>query len=297
MRTAYKDRVGLGWRPELAAGIFAYGDEIDVVEVIADDAGAHKLSSLKTLCRQFPVMLHGVGLGLASSSPADQKRLDAMARLFDAVRPEAWTEHCAFVRGGGYEIGHLAAPPRTRVNAEACAQNLHRAATTVGSLPAMENISTLIDPPGSELSEVDWLNSIREYSGCGLLLDLHNLHANATNLGYSAEEALLSIPAESIAAVHIAGGKWIGSGEGSRQVILDDHLHPVPDEVFDLLTLLASRTDQSLTVILERDGDYPRMEDLIAELRLARVAISRGRELRAQNKTHAERSAHVLACV
>ena len=31
------DRFGLGWRPELAAGIFSNLDRIDIVEVIADD--------------------------------------------------------------------------------------------------------------------------------------------------------------------------------------------------------------------------------------------------------------------
>lgn len=32
-----KDRFGLGWRPELAAGILTHLDRIDIVEVIADD--------------------------------------------------------------------------------------------------------------------------------------------------------------------------------------------------------------------------------------------------------------------
>ena len=31
------DRVGLGWRPELAAGILSNLDRIDVIEAIADD--------------------------------------------------------------------------------------------------------------------------------------------------------------------------------------------------------------------------------------------------------------------
>ena len=31
------DRVGLGWRPELAAGIFEALDRIDVLEVMADN--------------------------------------------------------------------------------------------------------------------------------------------------------------------------------------------------------------------------------------------------------------------
>src|SRR5215471_6512913 len=32
-----RDRFGLGWRPELAAGILAHLDRIDMIEVIAED--------------------------------------------------------------------------------------------------------------------------------------------------------------------------------------------------------------------------------------------------------------------
>jgi uncharacterized protein (UPF0276 family) len=62
------DRVGLGWRPELAAGIFDALDQIDVLEVIADDyvdAGRERRHSLKVLARQVPLHLHSIALGLA----------------------------------------------------------------------------------------------------------------------------------------------------------------------------------------------------------------------------------------
>ena len=54
------DRVGLGWRPELAAGILANLDRVDVVEVIADDhvdAGRRELRALRTLAIQVPLVL------------------------------------------------------------------------------------------------------------------------------------------------------------------------------------------------------------------------------------------------
>jgi uncharacterized protein (UPF0276 family) len=59
--------------------------------------------------------------------------------------------------------------------------------------------------------------------------------------------------------------------------ILDDHLHDVPDEVYGLLSALAARVEHPLTVILERDGAYPRIEDLLAELDRARAALEVGR--------------------
>src|SRR5215468_1991705 len=45
------DRFGLGWRPELAAGILAHLDRIDLIEVIADDyfgAARRDLRALRT---------------------------------------------------------------------------------------------------------------------------------------------------------------------------------------------------------------------------------------------------------
>jgi len=88
MRKPVADRVGLGWRGELAAGIFAHVESIDLVEVIADDhyrAPAKALRALRTLAAQVPVTLHGVAMGLASCAPVENRRLERMARLWEAL--------------------------------------------------------------------------------------------------------------------------------------------------------------------------------------------------------------------
>ena len=270
------DRVGLGWRPELAAAIVRSLDRIDVVEVIADDyfgAGAAAVRSLRTLTAQVPVVLHGVSLGLASTHEADRRRLDAMARLVDQVQPEFWSEHLAFVRAGGREIGHLAAPPRARATVDGAARNVRLARRAAGAAPLLENVATLIDPPGSELDEPGWLTAIVEAADVDLLLDLHNLHANAVNFGFDAREALARCPLHRVSAVHLAGGRWIGR-------LLDDHRHDVPDPVFALLADLAERAPRPLTVVIERDGNFPPIERLLGEVARARAALAAGRARR-----------------
>jgi uncharacterized protein (UPF0276 family) len=277
------DRVGLGWRPELAAGIFESLDQIDVLEVIADQyvsARRQHRQGLKMIARQVPVHIHSIALGLAGAEEVSGKRLDRVARLVNEVEPEAWSEHLAFMRAGGVEIGHLAAPPRTEASVAGAARNLQKAREAVGSLPLMENIATLIDPPCSALSEDAWIAQIMSASGCGLLLDLHNLHANATNFGFDPLEFLSAIPLERVGCVHIAGGQWITSPDGAKRYLLDDHLHDVDQPVYDLLSELAARAPQPLTVILERDGEYPPMPALLEELRRAREALAAGRQRR-----------------
>lgn len=270
-----KDRVGLGWRPELAAGILANLDRVDVVEVVADDylhAANAKRRALRTLAVQVPVHLHSIGLGLASAAPVADERLDAVGRLVDEVRPELWSEHLAFVRGGRIEIGHLAAPPRNLATIDGAARNLARARATVGAAPLVENVATLIDPPGSVMNEGEWVTSILSASGCDLLLDLHNLHCNASNLRFSEKDFLDRIPAGRIASIHLAGGRRI-----RHDRILDDHLHDVADPVYALLVEAAARAPRPLTVILERDGRYPPIDALLAQLDRAREALAEGR--------------------
>ena len=273
------DRFGLGWRPAIADRIFAAADRLDTVEVIAEDwmgRPTRETRALRTLAANVPVVLHGVSLGLASSVPVDERRLEAFARVAEIARPVFWSEHLAFVRAGGIEIGHLAAPPRCAATIEGTARNVARARAVVGSPPLLENVATLIDPPGSDRDEGTFVRDVLDATDCELLLDIHNLHANAVNFGFGEEEDFLGrIPMQRVKAVHLAGGRRVGGGR-----ILDDHLHPVPDAVFSLLEKVGGQAPHPLTVILERDGLFPPFEEILSELSRARTSLATGRARR-----------------
>jgi uncharacterized protein (UPF0276 family) len=274
MAVSQHDRFGIGWRRELAAGILTNLHRIDVLEVVADDylsAPRQQLDSLRSLARQLPLLLHSIHLGMASTVPVDDKRLSAMARLIERVRPQGWSEHLAFVRAGAIEIGHLAAPPRNHAVVESTLSNVERAARLTGMAPAMENVASFFDPPCSSLSEAEFLAYLAQQSDGGLLLDLHNVYTNAINFHYSPFQLLNALPLHRVTCIHIAGGRWMGSR------MLDDHLHDVPHPVYALLRHVAANSPNPLTVILERDGAYPAINDLLAQLDLARDAVIAGR--------------------
>lgn len=278
------DRVGLGWRGEISASILERLDVIDVLEVIAEDwlhAPPREQRALRALAGERPVILHGVALGLASSFAVEERRLERMARLVDLVRPMGWSEHLAFVRAAGTEVGHLAAAPRTAATVEGTLANLDRASRVVGALPAVENIATLIDPPASSMDEGDWTCSIVRSSGAPFLVDLHNLYANAVNFGIEPGELLARMPLERATMVHLSGGRWLRAGDGTPR-LLDDHLHDVPDPVFGLLESLAAIAAAPLTVIVERDGCYPDFSVIVRQLERARGALAAGRSRRAR---------------
>ena len=104
------------------------------------------------------------------------------------------------------------------------------------------------------------------------------MHANALNFGFDPRAFLAALPLDRVGTIHVAGGCWIEDRRGRRRY-LDDHLHPVPDPVYDLLAFTAERAPRRLTVILERDGAFPPTEVWLAELG-ARQAVAEGRTRR-----------------
>jgi uncharacterized protein (UPF0276 family) len=273
------DRFGLTWHPSIAAGVLGNLDRIDLVEVIPEGRfleSRRGQRALASLARTLPVSIHGVSLGLASMSPPDPRRLDRFARLVGEVEPESWSEHLAFVRSDGIELGHLAAPVRTAASVEAVAEHVEQARQRIGSCPSLENVATPLEPPGSDRSEGDWLNDVLDQSPSNLLLDLHNLYTNGLNFGFDPAAVVAALPSDRIRTIHIAGGVEVGRSEGRARRI-DDHLHDVPDAVYELLTLVGAVVPHPLDVVLERDGAFPPMPRLLAELDRARAALAEGR--------------------
>jgi uncharacterized protein len=277
-----KDRVGLAWRDELAAQIVLHLDSIEHLEIIAErewSASRRRLDALRDLARQVPVSLHGVSLGLASSGNVSEQRLGRLARLVERVEPDHWSEHLAFVRAGEFEIGHLAAAPYAPQTLAGALRNLERAREIVGSLPQLENVATLLTPPGSCWTEAEFVGKVVCGAGAAMLLDLHNLYANACNFGLDPLAILDSMPLERVASVHLSGGHWEKGSDG-RSRLIDDHIHDPPSAVFELLEALAFKAPQPLTVIIERDGHYPDFSALLEQIARARAALALGRERR-----------------
>lgn len=220
-----KDRVGLGYRHELMAEILTHLDVIDVVEVIVDDwlkKSKRELGPLETLNAQVPVLYHGVTLGMASVARVDGKRLDAMARVLDTVKADNWSEHLAFVRAGCIEIGHLAAPPRHALTLEATAENVAKAVKLTGITPALENIATLLAPPTSMMDEAAWSTAVLQSCDAPLLLDLHNVYANAVNTGVDPFDLVRRYPLARTEVIHMPVAGWSTSHSSTARHWADD---------------------------------------------------------------------------
>jgi uncharacterized protein len=262
---------GIGWRPEIADAVERMAGSaggVDWVEVVAENVCPGHLpeSLLRLRERGVTVVPHGVSLGLGGADRPDEERLRNLAERAEALGAPLVTEHIAFVRAGGaltasprLEAGHLLPVPRTRDALDVLCENVRIAQDALPVPLALENIAALINWPGEEMTEGQFLYDLVDRTGVRLLIDVANLHTNHVNRGEDPAKALDELPVEAIAYVHVAGGF---ERDG---VWHDSHAHPVPQQVLDVLAELASRVAPP-GVLLERDENFPEPAELEREL-------------------------------
>ncbi|WP_055713433.1 DUF692 domain-containing protein [Streptomyces torulosus] len=262
---------GIGWRPEIEDAVERMAGSaggVDWVEVVAENVcpGHIPESLLRLRERGVTVVPHGVSLGLGGADRPDEERLRNLAERAEALGAPLVTEHIAFVRAGGaltasprLEAGHLLPVPRTRDALDVLCENVRIAQDALPVPLALENIAALINWPGEEMTEGQFLYDLVDRTGVRLLIDVANLHTNHVNRGEDPAKALDELPVEAIAYVHVAGGF---ERDG---VWHDSHAHPVPQQVLDVLAELASRVSPP-GVLLERDENFPEPAELEREL-------------------------------
>ncbi|MGK3995936.1 DUF692 domain-containing protein [Sorangium sp. So ce1024] len=258
--------VGVGFRPELAADLLSAPGTVDFVEVVAEACFASPAARREAaaIARIWPVVPHGVKLSLGSASGVDLERARRLGALCRELAAPVVSEHVAFVRGGGREIGHLTALPYTVEAARVVARNVAAARRALPDIPLLlENAARTLRFPDDDLDEGRFYAEVAARTGCDLLLDVGNAYANAVNAGVDPAALVQSYPLDRVAMIHIAGGAR------EHGFYFDTHAHPVPEPVFALLAAVLERTGP-VPILLERDGDFPPFAALAAEIEAAR---------------------------
>ena len=262
---------GLLYRAEHRAALFATRPRVEALEIVAEhflDLTAEQRDELDLLRAHFPLTIHALGTSIGSADGVDERYLERIARLVAYAKPCWWSDHLAFTRAGGVQLGAFAPLPRTREAVEVVARNAARVRAIVDGPFALENPAAPFGVAGAQFTPGEFLAAVAEAADCGLLLDVENLHADAWNLGTDADEAIAAIPVERVMEVHLAGGHRVG------RRYADAHDATVPVATWRLYAALCRRRIPPLTV-LERETALPPFDALLGELDAARAVAAR----------------------
>ena len=262
---------GLGLKAEHYADAFACNAQGLWFEVHPENymVGGPRLAWLERIAERHPLSLHGVSLSLAADAPPDEAHLQRLRTLVEHVQPALVSEHLAWSTWRGQYLPDLLPFPRSHAALARIAENIQRTQEALGRRIAIENPSHYLRLDGHDWDEIEFLAELSQRSGCGLLLDVNNVHVSAHNLGFDAKRYLDRFPAAAILEIHLAGHSHDEGGE----LLIDSHDAPIAEAVWALYEHLVQRIGPRPTLI-ERDDHIPAFGELLAERGLAQAILN-----------------------
>ena len=281
MTTTLPARAGLCFKPQHWTDIDGTAPDIGFFEVHAENymgRGGPPHRMLAALGERWPLSLHGVGLSIGGEGRLDPGHLSRLRQLIERYKPAGFSEHLAWSSHEDVYFNDLLPLPYNRSTLDRVCDHVDEAQEALGVRLLLENPSAYIAPSGDAMSETEFLGAIAHRTGCGLLLDVNNVHVSAANLGFDPVSYLAAFPAEFIGEVHLAGHAVEAAGDGTR-LLIDTHDRRVDAAVWDLFEKVVARIGPVPTLI-EWDADIPAFAVLCAEADTVDAMLMRGERAR-----------------
>jgi uncharacterized protein (UPF0276 family) len=269
--------IGIGYRRQIDAWTRAHLAHFDVLEITLDHCmtgNEAARAAIFDLVGRIPLTAHGIGLSIGTDVPLDLAYLDEIAAIVDRLQAPHYSEHLAFTRVPGRDLGNLLPVPKTTAVAESIIAKVRIVQSRISVPFLLENITYIFDWPDSELSDAEFLSVICEETGAGILLDVENLYLNGQNHGFDPCAFLDGLPANAVKEVHVAGGVTLHEDFLPRPLLQDTHSHPVPEAALDLLDHALARQSPT-AIVLERDDRLDAAEEILDDIARLRARLDR----------------------
>jgi len=254
--------LGLGLRAQHARELLAHRPPLGFLELLTENhlrQPRRAREQTEALASAYPVVLHGVSMNLGSIDPLDRQYLREVRELASRLGARWISDHLCWTGTGGWNSHELLPLPYTDEALHHVAHRARQAQDALGQRIALENPSTYLAFPHSQMPEAEFLAQLCELADCALLLDVNNVYVNAMNRGGDPSAYLAALPRDRVVQIHLAGhsrrgGWWI-----------DTHAAPVAPDVWRLYEEALARFGL-VSTLLEWDAAIPSLAALRGEL-------------------------------
>ena len=239
--------------------------DVDFMEVAPENwinVGGVLGKKFRYFTERYPFVIHGLSLSIGSPAPLNESLVRDIKAFMKDHGIRMYSEHLSYTSDDG-QLYDLMPIPFTQDAVTWVADRVKRVQDILEQRIALENVS-FYAPTDASMSEVDFVNAVLEEADCDLMLDINNIVVNSINHGYDAHDFLYKMPAERIRYFHLAG--HYVEAEDLR---VDTHGDAVDDQAWSLLKDAYAHFGPVPT-LLERDFNFPPLEELLDEVRQIR---------------------------
>jgi uncharacterized protein (UPF0276 family) len=254
---------GLGLRRPLADKLMAEPPtDVDFMEIAPENwihVGGALGKKLRFFTERYPFLIHGLSLSIGSPAPLDEQFVRDVKDFMAEHNILMYSEHLSYCGDDGH-LYDLMPIPFTDDAVRYVADRVRRVQDILEQRIALENVSYYA-ATDSSMTEKEFLLAVLDEADCDLMLDINNIVVNSINHQYNARDFLNDMPAKRIKYFHLAG--HYVEAEDLR---IDTHGSAVDAEAWQLLDD-AYKKFGPVPTLLERDFNFPPLEELLDEVR------------------------------
>lgn len=255
---------GLGIRSELFDAVFEHSPDLGFLEAHSENYFGDSLSRLKLLelRKNYDISLHGVGLSLGRADGLDKAHLQNLKQLVDELEPIQVSEHLSWSAYAHTHLPDLLPLPLTEQAFEVMCGHISEMQDYLGRQILLENPSNYLLFDQIQISETEFLNSLAQHTGCGLLVDVNNISVSSQNVKRDPYAYIDGLDSQYIQQYHLAG--YTPVERNGERVLIDTHNQPIFSEVWELYAYTLQTHGKQATLI-EWDSDFPEFDVLLSE--------------------------------
>jgi hypothetical protein len=272
--TSIPPKAGVGLKSQHYRSIIETAPDMGFFEVHAENYmgdGGPPHRYLTAIRERYPISLHGVGLSIGADKPLDPDHLSRLKALLNRYEPGLFSEHLAWSTHDTSFLNDLLPVPYTAETLARVTEHINQVQEVLGRQMLLENPTTYLAFAASTFSETDFIAEVARRTGCGLLLDVNNVHIASINQEWNPIDYIDSYPLVHVQEIHLAGFTKEADEKG-RPLLIDTHNRPVDDFVWALYEHAIKRIGPIPTLI-EWDADVPTWAELQLEAERANAIM------------------------
>jgi uncharacterized protein (UPF0276 family) len=231
--------VGITWSSEIDPLLAQSPHLFDVVEFEPQSTWIKALSNAESYrtpdsvlehIAQLPgrKLVHSIGVPVGGTIRPSAAQLALLRRTIATLNPPWVSEHLSFNATEEFFTGFFLPPRQTPNGVETVCQSILDLKRGLPVPIAVETGVNYLKQRPDEMPDGAFVAAVVESVDCGILLDLHNIFANAANGRQSVEDFLAQLPLDRVWEIHLAGGFEM---EGFW---LDAHSGAIPDPLMEI---------------------------------------------------------------
>ena len=176
----------------------------------------------------FRKLVHSIGTPVGGSVAGIEMQLPLLREAVRNLKAPWASEHLAFNLTPDFFTGFFLPPRQTAAGLTVYANAIERLQSALGVPLAIETGVNYLRPRPDEIPDGEFVAELVGRTGCGVLLDLHNIYANERNGRQTVSKFISQIPLNSVWEIHLAGGfEWNGYW-------LDAHSGAIPEPLIEM---------------------------------------------------------------